>query len=249
MDPQPSMTCHDHQPPPRCFLILFNISKKCNVGNILRTASAFGVYQVHGTPLISTPHGCVGTSTARHNHNQVCIIGNRSFSTYGSHGADAHLDYRHFVTLEACCAYLHDEHHAQIIGIEITDNAYPVHAHPFHTNTAFMLGNEGTGLSSKQMALCDSFVYIPQHGQGTASLNVNVAAAIVLHHFACWAGTPEAPRTGFKYNVKERPLRKAARGTVPLTDEERQAERARRAALIHEEEDGSGLGMVGGEIW
>lgn len=105
-----------------------------------------------------------------------------------------------------------------------------------------MLGNEGTGLSPKQMALCDTFVYIPQHGQGTASLNVNVAAAIVLHRFACWASLPEAPRTGFKYNVKQRPLRRAPRGTVPLTEEQREAERARRAALMEEEEDGSGVG-------
>ena len=35
-----------------------------------------------------------------------------------------------------------------------------------------MLGNEGEGMTSRQMGLCDSFVYIPQHGVGTASLNV-----------------------------------------------------------------------------
>lgn len=51
-----------------------------------------------------------------------------------------------------------------------------------------MLGNEGQGLSPRQMALCDSFVYIPQYGAGTASLNVAVACSIVLHHFALWAG-------------------------------------------------------------
>ena len=53
---------------------------------------------------------------------------------------------------------------------------------------AFMLGNEGQGLSPKQLALCDGFVYIPQYGAGTASLNVAVAASIVLHHYAVWAG-------------------------------------------------------------
>ena len=31
--------------------------------------------------------------------------------------------------------------------------------------------------------MCDFFVYIPQYGGGTASLNVTVAASIVLHHF------------------------------------------------------------------
>lgn len=43
-------------------------------------------------------------------------------------------------------------------------------------------------MNPKQLALCDSFLYIPQHGPGTASLNVAVAASIVLHTFALWAG-------------------------------------------------------------
>jgi len=43
---------------------------------------------------------------------------------------------------------------------------------------------QGSGLSDKEMEICDSFVYIPQTGPGTASLNVTVAASIVLHQFA-----------------------------------------------------------------
>lgn len=140
----------------------------------------------------------------------------------------------------------------EIIGVEITDAANAVNTHPFHGNTAFMLGNEvrqqhqhaswghahpqhrcnvaltlllavqapqtsshslqGTGLSEHQLKLCDSFVYIPQHGHGTASLNVTVAASIVLHHFAIWAGYQECSRHGAKYDVASPPLRTAARG-------------------------------------
>ena len=55
-------------------------------------------------------------------------------------------------------------------------------------------------------------VYIPQHGPGTASLNVAVAASIVLHHFATWAAYPERSRTHAKFDVGERPLRTARRG-------------------------------------
>ena len=50
------------------------------------------------------------------------------------------------------------------------------------------------GLTAAQKSVCDHFVYIPQHGNGTASLNVATATAIVLHHFAVWAGMPEQPR-------------------------------------------------------
>ncbi len=63
---------------------------------------------------------------------------------------------------------------------------------------------QGTGLSSKQLQLCDKLVYIPQFGEGTASLNVAVAASIVLHSFAMWAGYPERARQGQKYVVGDR---------------------------------------------
>lgn len=41
-------------------------------------------------------------------------------------------------------------------------------------------------MSEQQKACCDSFVYISQHGGGTASLNVTVAASIILHRYAGW---------------------------------------------------------------
>lgn len=37
-------------------------------------------------------------------------------------------------------------------------------------------------MSEHQKSYCDSFVYIPQYGVGTASLNVNVATCLVLHY-------------------------------------------------------------------
>ena len=46
-------------------------------------------------------------------------------------------------------------------------------------------------MTEQQKAICDGFVYIRQYGPGTASLNVSVAASIVMHHFALWAGYDE----------------------------------------------------------
>lgn len=51
---------------------------------------------------------------------------------------------------------------------------------------------QGSGMSSAQVAICDDFVYIPQYGGGTASLNVTVAASIILQSFALWAKLPVA---------------------------------------------------------
>ena len=52
------------------------------------------------------------------------------------------------------------------------------------------------GLSAEQLAACDEFVYIPQYSNATASLNVNAACALVLAHFAAWAGFAETRRGG-----------------------------------------------------
>lgn len=71
-------------------------------------------------------------------------------------------------------------------------------------------------MNEKQLALCDSFCYIPQYGPGTASLNVAVAASIVLHSFAVWAGYAERAREGYKFLVDERPQRTQPRGGCQL---------------------------------
>ena len=68
-------------------------------------------------------------------------------------------------------------------------------------------------MTAKQMSLCDSFVYIPQYGSGTASLNVTVAASILLQHYAVWAGYSERERDQHKFVVASKPERTTARGT------------------------------------
>lgn len=71
---------------------------------------------------------------------------------------------------------------------------------------------QGTGLSDVQRAVCDRYIYIPQYGPGTASLNVTVAASIVLHQFAVWAGFTERSRCGAKFVVGDKPQRTTRRG-------------------------------------
>lgn len=112
--------------------------------------------------------------------------------------------------------------------MEITDNAVAVNQHPFKKSTAFLLGNEGTGLSAKECEMCDFFVYIPQYGCGTASLNVTVAASIVLHHFGVWAGFSERTRDGNKFIVAERPTNKVGRNFCTETAESITEERKLR---------------------
>eukprot|EP00746_Dinoflagellata_sp_MGD_P046744 gnl/MRDRNA2_/MRDRNA2_21501_c0_seq2.p2 gnl/MRDRNA2_/MRDRNA2_21501_c0~~gnl/MRDRNA2_/MRDRNA2_21501_c0_seq2.p2 ORF type:complete len:144 (+),score=21.90 gnl/MRDRNA2_/MRDRNA2_21501_c0_seq2:585-1016(+) len=72
---------------------------------------------------------------------------------------------------------------------------------PFRRSTAFMLGNEGTGLSPKQLAACDFLTHIPQYTSHIASLNVAVAGSIVLQHFALFAQFGVARRESQKFAV------------------------------------------------
>ncbi|KXZ46246.1 hypothetical protein GPECTOR_45g116 [Gonium pectorale] len=239
------------QEPVPCYIITHSVAKKHNIGTIVRSATAFGV-------------------------KEVCLVGSRQFNTFGSHGSDAHVAFRHYENLQQCVQaswvphtrtapspygpvylvfvpqHLKEAEGCRVLGIEICSGALPVHEHPFTGPTAFLLGNEGQGLSEKQMALCDGFVYIPQHGPGTASLNVRVAvaASIVLHHFAIWAAYPEREREGYKYVVADKPLRTMARGVVRDSDEAVREQRQRRRAEAAEAEEGGawGGGLFGEEV-
>ncbi|KAG2488382.1 hypothetical protein HYH03_013069 [Edaphochlamys debaryana] len=206
---------------PACYIITHSVAKKHNIGTIVRSATAFGV-------------------------KEVCLVGSRAFNTFGSHGSDAHVAFRHFDKLTECVQHLKQVEGCRVMGVEICEGALPVQEHPFTGPTAFLLGNEGQGLSDKQMALCDGFVYIPQIGPGTASLNVAVAASIVLHHFACWAGYQERQREGYKFKVAERPLRTTARGIVRESDDVVRQKRAQQRAAAAEaagEEGEFGAGL------
>ncbi|KAJ8767538.1 hypothetical protein K2173_017607 [Erythroxylum novogranatense] len=163
------------------YVVIHNIAKRHNVGTLARSATAFGV-------------------------TELILVGRRDFNAFGSHGSTSHLPFRHFHSLTDARLFLKDKD-CDLCGVEITDSALPVNERPFKKSTAFLLGNEGTGLSAKECEICDFFVYIPQYGSGTASLNVTVAASIVLHQFGVWAGFSERSRDGNKFVVAERPAR------------------------------------------
>ncbi|KAL3701920.1 hypothetical protein R1sor_019942 [Riccia sorocarpa] len=170
------------------YVLVHNVAKRHNLGTIARSATAFGVME-------------------------LILVGRKDFNAFGSHGASLHVQFRHFHTLPEAALYLKAKN-VDICGVEIVDGAKAVHKHPFTRSTCFLLGNEGTGLSKKEMEICDFFVYIPQCGAGTASLNVTVAGSIVLHHFAVWAGFEEREREGHKFVVAERPVRRTPRNVV-----------------------------------
>jgi len=146
--------------------------KHANFGFLMRTATALGI-------------------------SEVIVVGKRQYDIGGACGMSKAIPKRHFHTLDLACQYVQADG-LSICGIEIIEDAIPVQTQPFTGSTAFMVGNEGTGLSQQQMAWCDYFIYDPHFGADQC-LNVNVATGIVLHHFSIWAGLSQSPISGNKF--------------------------------------------------
>ena len=158
------------------YLIIANISKRPNIKCLIKNAAAFGV-------------------------NTIFVAGQRKFNfDPNCEKSDIpkaikplllndHLRIIQFDKLQECVDHIHSLG-IKVIGVEIDESSIDVEdadACFSCVDTAFMMGNEGLGMNERQMSLCDGFVKISQYGGGTASLNVSVAAGIVLHRFYTWA--------------------------------------------------------------
>lgn len=91
----------------------------------------------------------------------------------------------------------------EVCGIEISETSEALGSARWTKDVAFLLGNEGTGLSEKQKTICDRMVFIPQYSNATASLNVAVAASIVFYEFATRSGREVAKSANGKYEVDQ----------------------------------------------
>ena len=189
---------------PEFYVVVHNIAKKPNVGGMVRSAVAFG---------------CA----------QVLIVGSKkkNLGLFGSFGTAKHVEFIFFEAFKECVHYVKTTKNADLCGVEIRNDAKNV-VEAFRgavRSTAFLLGNEGSGIHPAHAAQCDYFVYIPQYGSGTASCNVYVAASIVFHQFASSVGYIERERKGEKYVVADVPKKTEAN----LTEADLKLRESRRA--------------------
>ncbi|MCH8922224.1 MAG: RNA methyltransferase [Planctomycetes bacterium] len=70
----------------------------------------------------------------------------------------------------------------QLIATVTDEDAIPLHRAGRPQKLALLLGSEGPGLSQELIDQCDQSVTIPMH-HNTDSLNVAVAAGVILYHF------------------------------------------------------------------
>eukprot|EP00929_Paragymnodinium_shiwhaense_P086196 TRINITY_DN46729_c0_g1_i1.p2 TRINITY_DN46729_c0_g1~~TRINITY_DN46729_c0_g1_i1.p2 ORF type:complete len:249 (-),score=72.17 TRINITY_DN46729_c0_g1_i1:216-962(-) len=195
----------------KSILVLFNVGKRQNFGTLIRSACAFGV-------------------------SEILAVGAQKLALFGNQGTASNAPIRQVDTLDLAKAEL-KQRGIRLCGVEITDDAVPVNSLPFTGPTAFMLGNEGIGMTEAQKAACDFFVYIPQYTGATASLNVAIAGSIVLHHFALWAGMAEHQRAGEKFVVEQRTALDRYQKPTDFQKAEIERKRAERAKKRQLEDD------------
>eukprot|EP00980_Cylindrotheca_fusiformis_P019707 scaffold6881_cov126-Cylindrotheca_fusiformis.AAC.4 len=159
------------------YLVVCNIQKYNNVRALLLTAAAFGCLEVL----------MVGQQKNRDRDG----LFPPQFDEAKQEGM---VGIRHFTKWTECLSYI-EENSICMIGVEIDDKSQVLDENYFErngdmlqnqNNIAILMGNEGQGIHPKHLQECKALVRIPQYGAGTASLNVNVAANIVLYRFHQW---------------------------------------------------------------
>lgn len=131
-----------------------NLERDFNMGTIVRNANAFNVHKVH-------------------------IIGRRQWNKRGAMKTDAYLHLEYHQSAEA---FLEAMKHAEkeVIAIDITEGAIPLHTTSLPENAVLVFGSEGAGLSETILRGAARTVMIEQFGS-TRSVNVGVASGIAMY--------------------------------------------------------------------
>ena len=142
----------------RLALVLDGVGNPFNVGAIVRTAAAERV-----------DHLYLGSATAP-DHDKVnkTALGTARYLTWTEFDSGV-------PAVEAARA---DGY--QVIAIELTSDALPLHEIPMETDVALVIGHEDRGCTPATLAACDGVAFIPQLGK-VGSLNVAYAASIAIY--------------------------------------------------------------------
>lgn len=149
----------------RLGLFLDGVQNPFNVGAIMRTAAAYSVEHIW----------MVGAPSPNDTKVNKTALGSQKFLTWTMCETSAEA-----ITAIRARGY-------RIIGVELAEQASPLHTLDLSGDVCLALGHEDRGLSKELLTDNDGLGYIPQLGR-IGSLNVGTAAAI-----ACY----EARRTGW----------------------------------------------------
>ena len=148
-------------------IVLDNVRSMHNVGSIFRTADAFLVEQI-----------CLCGYTPQPPHRDIHKT---------ALGATETVNWAYYSSAIDCIGQLKNKGYS-ILAVEQADGSEmldKISGESLAGKIAVVFGNEVEGVQDEVLAKCDSAVEIPQYGT-KHSLNVGVAAGIVLYTLSGW---------------------------------------------------------------
>jgi tRNA G18 (ribose-2'-O)-methylase SpoU len=139
-------------------IVLDNLRSAHNVGSIFRTADAFRIEAIYLTGISAIPPQKEIMKTAL--------------------GATESIHWEYFASTEMAIESLIKQGY-QIVSIEQSNNSIMLQDFIPEKKTAFIFGNEVSGVSNSILALSNTCVEIPQFGT-KHSFNVSITAGIIL---------------------------------------------------------------------
>lgn len=108
------------------------------------------------------------------------------------------VSFSRFPDLTSCRAALRSLGYS-LTAVEISAESIPSHHFHYPLHSAFLPGNETAGVPVDVMLQCDAVVHVEQWGGQQSSLNVAVAAAVVLSDYMRQNGGRSGERRGSKF--------------------------------------------------
>ena len=143
----------------RIGIILDGVGTPVNIGSIVRSAAAYGVEHLWCAAASATPASAGAAKTAL--------------------GTDRYVPWEQVPTTLGAIEAARAEGF-EIVALELTDGATPIHEAPPAAAVCLVVGHEDHGLTKAALAACDRAVFVPMVGR-VGSLNVATATAIALY--------------------------------------------------------------------
>jgi len=143
-------------------VILENVHDPHNIGAVLRSCDAVGIYEVY--ILYTDPR-----------QRSITLRDLQTTSTGVKKWVDIHL----FNDAESCFTAVRKKY-KKIYATHLNADAKSIYKTDLTENVALMFGNEHAGLTEEALAHADGNILIPQVGMAQ-SLNISVACAVSLY--------------------------------------------------------------------
>ena len=148
------------------FLIIENVRSAYNVGAMFRTADGAGVSKIFLVGYTPTPIDRFGRPQAEIKKTSL--------------GASSEVEWEHVDDVSKVIESLQSDG-VEVVAVEQKETSISLPNFKLPEKIAYIVGNEIDGVSSEAIKMADKIMEIPMLGT-KESLNVSVAAGIVLYH-------------------------------------------------------------------